>query len=289
MGVLLIIFKCLLKIERELFLIMSNTPFSYDTSSSCSKIRIDRNLDDPEAPLKTKFPEKILEYRDQKTKKSSSSSSSCCCPPTCCLCPISLTCLKNFFTCSYFRISTFKSCLKTNKCFKLETYKFRKLRREFKNISMAIYWLQTFGYLLVTVIEKLAVFHITQAPQLQRFFGELRVLLTQLVPIKDLEVALVLFVIPFILNCLMFWVVDNILMKGMGCLTVFSLKISKYSYLLVRNSVVGLWKAGSNCVSSSDESRKSRTAQSGKNTKLSPLSKSLSKNSNGNSSSCQKC
>lgn len=50
-----------------------------------------------------------------------------------------------------------------------------------------------------------------------------------------------MFVVPFILNCVMFWVVDNILMKGMGCLTLIGLKLGQYSFLVLKQTVLGLY------------------------------------------------
>ena len=41
-----------------------------------------------------------------------------------------------------------------------------------------------------------------------------------MIPVKEVEIGLVMFIIPFILNAFMFWVTDNILMKGMDCLRV---------------------------------------------------------------------
>lgn len=87
---------------------------------------------------------------------------------------------------------------------------------EFRPVSTSVWCLQTFLYLWVTLIEKVVVYYILMIEALQRFYEELRTLLTLFVPYKNLEIALVLFIIPFILNCVMFWVIDNILMKGIG-------------------------------------------------------------------------
>ena len=49
---------------------------------------------------------------------------------------------------------------------------------------------------------------------MERVFRDIRAVLTGWAMGKHLEVALSLFILPLILNCFMFWMVDNILMKA---------------------------------------------------------------------------
>ena len=129
------------------------------------------------------------------------------------------------------------------KCLSARAYnaKWRKLKKDSKKISKRVYALQTLAYLLTTVIEKLFTYWILSLERLLRFYKELRALLTQLVPIKQFEIALVMFVIPFILNCVMFWVIDNILMKSVGCLSTVSMKLGQFSFWIVKKSAKGTW------------------------------------------------
>jgi len=91
---------------------------------------------------------------------------------------------------------------------------------QFRPVSPSVWALQTSVYLTTVTIEKIIVYYILQQPGLQRFYDELRALLTQMIPVKEVEIGLVMFIIPFILNAFMFWVTDNILMKGMDCLRI---------------------------------------------------------------------
>jgi len=85
-------------------------------------------------------------------------------------------------------------------------------------ISKRVWMLQTICYLVVTVVEKIIVYGILQLDSLEQFFYEIRILLTRWTDSKEVEIALVMLVIPFFLNCFMFWIVDNILMGGTSCL-----------------------------------------------------------------------
>ncbi|XP_067134061.1 store-operated calcium entry regulator STIMATE-like isoform X2 [Centruroides vittatus] len=74
-------------------------------------------------------------------------------------------------------------------------------------------WLSQCGvYILLMLIEKLLITLLIQLD----FWDQVRHLITW--PIKDpkLEVAIVVLVIPFIINVIMFWVVDNFLMHKPG-------------------------------------------------------------------------
>merc|ERR1711934_582464 len=82
--------------------------------------------------------------------------------------------------------------------------------------SAPIWLLQTSCYLIVTVFEKYSTFQILSIKGLLVVFEGIRGLLTKWVHNKNVEVALALFVIPLILNCFMFWIVDNILMRAVN-------------------------------------------------------------------------
>ena len=66
------------------------------------------------------------------------------------------------------------------------------------------------------MFEKFSTFQILSIKGLLVVFEGIRGLLTKWVHNKNVEVALALFVIPLILNCFMFWIVDNILMRAVG-------------------------------------------------------------------------
>lgn len=82
--------------------------------------------------------------------------------------------------------------------------------------SAPIWLLQTGCYFVVTLFEKFSTFQILSIKGLLVVFEGIRGLLTKWVHNKNVEVALALFVIPLILNCFMFWIVDNILMRAVG-------------------------------------------------------------------------
>lgn len=82
--------------------------------------------------------------------------------------------------------------------------------------SIPAWIMQTFCYLLVTVFEKFSTYEILGVDGLVGIFKDFRVFLTAWINNRDVEVALTLFVIPLILNCFMFWMVDNILMKAIS-------------------------------------------------------------------------
>ncbi|XP_077868688.1 store-operated calcium entry regulator STIMATE-like [Saccoglossus kowalevskii] len=71
-------------------------------------------------------------------------------------------------------------------------------------------WIGQCGlYILVVIIEKVLITLLVQF----KFWDEVRQFI--LSPIRDprLEVAIVMLIIPFVVNAIMFWVVDNILMR----------------------------------------------------------------------------
>jgi len=82
--------------------------------------------------------------------------------------------------------------------------------------SIRIWLLQTSCYLMVTVFEKVCTVGILSIYGMESVFKAIAVLLTKWVDNKDVEVGLTLFIIPLLLNCFMFWVVDNILMKAVS-------------------------------------------------------------------------
>jgi hypothetical protein len=71
---------------------------------------------------------------------------------------------------------------------------------------------------------------------------KLEFLLTAWFKNKYIEILIVLFIIPLILNIFMFWVVDNILMQSQGCLYVIVDWIKKLPKLLFCKCFGGCWK-----------------------------------------------
>jgi hypothetical protein len=104
--------------------------------------------------------------------------------------------------------------------------------------SLSIWSLQTFAYLLVTVIEKVVVFKLLAIDSLEVVFHDLRILMTAWFKNKYIEILIVLFIIPLILNIFMFWVVDNILMQSQGCLHVIFDWLKKLPKLIFCGSVI---------------------------------------------------
>ena len=103
--------------------------------------------------------------------------------------------------------------------------------------SLSIWSLQTFAYLIVTVIEKVVVFKLLAIDSLEVVFHDLRILMTAWFKNKYIEILIVLFIIPLILNIFMFWVVDNILMQSQGCLHVIFHWLKKLPKLIFCGSV----------------------------------------------------
>ena len=112
--------------------------------------------------------------------------------------------------------------------------------------SLSIWSLQTIAYLLVTVIEKVVVFKLLAIDSLEVVFHDLRILMTAWFKNKYIEILIVLFIIPLILNIFMFWVVDNILMQSQGCLYVIFDWIKKLPKLLFCKCFGGCWKKRDN-------------------------------------------
>lgn len=98
----------------------------------------------------------------------------------------------------------FKNLLK--KCISEET------ERTLYKIDFKIYTFHTLLYIAAITVSKVVNYIVLNLESLQDFYKEIRSLLTEFIPIKEVTIVIVLFVIPFTLNSLMMWVTDNILM-----------------------------------------------------------------------------
>nr|XP_018670433.1 store-operated calcium entry regulator STIMATE [Ciona intestinalis] len=87
---------------------------------------------------------------------------------------------------------------------------------------------QTILYLIVMVIEKVLV----GVMVLPSFWHEVRKILLSWIKDPHIEVVLVMLIVPFCVNALMFWVVDNLLMKRSKAKNLVSLNSGSQEQLL---------------------------------------------------------
>lgn len=93
-------------------------------------------------------------------------------------------------------------------------------RQRIKNFSVHTYVVQVACFIIVAMMLKVLVWGLLQLQFIDQVFVHAMQLIGRITWDKNSEIALVIFILPLIMNCIMFWVVDSILMKGSSCLDV---------------------------------------------------------------------
>ena len=93
-------------------------------------------------------------------------------------------------------------------------------RQRIKNFSVHTYVVQVACFIIVAMMLKVLVWGLLQLRFIDQVFVHAMQLIGRITWDKNSEIALVIFILPLIMNCIMFWVVDSILMKGSSCLDV---------------------------------------------------------------------
>jgi len=93
-------------------------------------------------------------------------------------------------------------------------------RSKLGSFSCQSYSVQLACYLIVTMVLKVIVYFILKIEAVDHLFLKIRELFTFYVSSKESEIFIVLFLVPLILNIIMLWVTDSILMHGETCADV---------------------------------------------------------------------
>ena len=91
-------------------------------------------------------------------------------------------------------------------------------RQRIRNFSVHSYVVQVACFITVALLLKVLVWGLLQLEFIDQVFIYAMKVIKKITWNKNSEIALVIFILPLIMNTIMFWVVDSILMKGASCL-----------------------------------------------------------------------